>query len=296
MIPIVFTLFLLAFETSATAQMRVMDDCELSEIDAQAGISIAIWDSAARITVEEIRYSDTDPAHIPPRLIEFHDFSIDDGSGNPFSFDTPYSISPPDVSFITMDIGDNAAGDSIMSYNITNYINPRTVTVGSLVFCDQELGSLLIDSIVLERNQYKIGAHDSGVDFEWNVRTDVDNFQYAYQFDLSDTVTASLDFTEIYLAGSASGVSDDPADKNTWEFSGNFQIGDLTSNPTDPATIDLASDAGGNASIFYNLPMNGCIRVGDVNYGGYDFGPIAMDGITVHNLNVQITSSGTSPF
>jgi hypothetical protein len=35
-----------------------------------------------------------------------------------------------------------------------------------------------------------------------------------------------------------------------------------------------------------NLPMKGCIRVKDVSIGAQDFGPCAIDGITVHHLKL----------
>jgi len=41
--------------------------------------------------------------------------------------------------------------------------------------------------------------------------------------------------------------------------------------------------------MFYNLPMKGTVRVEDVTFGGTDFGPSAIDGITVHHLLVQFS-------
>jgi hypothetical protein len=35
--------------------------------------------------------------------------------------------------------------------------------------------------------------------------------------------------------------------------------------------------------------MQGTLRVEDVNFGGNDFGPIAIDGIQVHRLVVKIS-------
>jgi hypothetical protein len=36
------------------------------------------------------------------------------------------------------------------------------------------------------------------------------------------------------------------------------------------------------------LPMEGSLRVEDVKFGGSDFGPLALDGIEVHRLAIQI--------
>jgi len=40
--------------------------------------------------------------------------------------------------------------------------------------------------------------------------------------------------------------------------------------------------------IFLSLPIAGTVRIENVAFGGQDFGPIAIDGIHVHRLNVKI--------
>jgi len=43
-------------------------------------------------------------------------------------------------------------------------------------------------------------------------------------------------------------------------------------------------------TIFMSLPMAGTVRVaGRLTFGGQDFGPIAIEGIHVHRLNVKIS-------
>lgn len=63
-------------------------------------------------------------------------------------------------------------------------------------------------------------------------------------------------------------------------------IGDASNAP---ATIDVATDSGNNTYLSLSLPMAGTVRVADVNFGGQDFGPIAIDNIQVHRLNVKIS-------
>ena len=75
------------------------------------------------------------------------------------------------------------------------------------------------------------------------------------------------------------------ADPHTWTYSGPFKIGDIAG--ANPAQIDIGTDASGVTSVRYELPMAGSIRVEDVNFGGSDFGPLALDGLTVHHLAIQ---------
>ena len=42
-------------------------------------------------------------------------------------------------------------------------------------------------------------------------------------------------------------------------------------------------------TISLNLPMSGTIRVADVNFSGQGFGPVAIDNIQVHRLNLKIS-------
>ncbi len=78
-----------------------------------------------------------------------------------------------------------------------------------------------------------------------------------------------------------------------------FQIGDLRGVDIDvdndpanatvpnPATIDVGTDAGtGETSMRLNLPMKGTFRAKDINFGGNSYGSVAIDGITVHRLNL----------
>ena len=68
-----------------------------------------------------------------------------------------------------------------------------------------------------------------------------------------------------------------------------FKIGSIGDTYNTPATIDVATDSSNNTSLSLSLPMSGTVRVADVNFGGQDFGPIAIDNIQFHRLNVKIS-------
>ena len=148
---------------------------------------------------------------------------------------------------------------------------------------NQDLGSLDINHITEGPSRWRIGAHSGGscgIDFDYITKVDINHVIYTY-----NTAPATLDIGGIHLAQSATGAPNNPG---AWAFSGSFGIGDLGASTPTPATIDVGTDASGNPSMQMNLPMTGTIRVEDVTFGGTDFGPSAIDGITVHHLNVQM--------
>jgi len=128
----------------------------------------------------------------------------------------------------------------------------------------------------------RIWAHAaSGISFDYTTAISASALTYTY-----NTTPAALSLTGINIAGSATGAPETPS---SWAFSGNFKIGTIGDASNAPATIDVATDSSNNTFLSLNLPMAGTVRVADVNFGGQDFGPIAIDGIQVHRLNVKIS-------
>jgi hypothetical protein len=293
----------------STAAMEVLSEVELSRLVAGAGVDIDIKGSGARITLDSFYVWDTtdhDPAtpEIDFNKIEFNNIVIDDGAGGYFSFDTP--AGKP----ITIDVGTGASGKTILRISggyasalfvtlpISDIIpfnplggimgvaslfssgsEPRSYRAGSLVFCDQDLGSLLMDRVIRSDESLNIGAH-GGVDFDYTGRLDIGELRYTY-----NTAPQSLTATGIHLAESAAGAPENPA---AWVFTGAFKVGDISNNP---ATIDVGTNSSDRTSMFLNLPMQGCLRIENVNFGGVDFGPCVIDGITVHRLQIQMPGS-----
>jgi hypothetical protein len=162
---------------------------------------------------------------------------------------------------------------------------PRYYRTGSLVFCDQDLGSLSMDRFTRRDEILNIGSH-GGVDFDYASRLDIGELRYTY-----NTTPTSLTVSGIHLAGSATpalGPGDPPGDPTAWVFTDTFKVGDISNNP---ATIDVGTDANDKTSLLLTLPMQGCLRVEKVDFGGVDFGPCAIDGITVHKLQIQMPGS-----
>jgi hypothetical protein len=277
MLPFVFLLSIHpAGFCASSAAMMVLSEAELSSVYAGAGIDIDIKGSGVRLTMDSYYFSDTtdhNPAtpEIDYNLFEFNNIVVDDGAGGYFQINTPEGKP------ITIDIGTDAYGDTIEQLDFLWQYEQMYLAIGNLRFCDQDLGSLYIDNFSQTDTAVNIGAH-GGVDFDYASRIDMDGIRYVY-----NTVPQSLVESGIHLAGSATG---DPATPGDWAFIGPFKIGDIYNNP---ATIDVdTSVSTGKTSVFFNLPMQGCYRVDNVALGGVDFGPIAIDGITVHRLQIQL--------
>lgn len=276
------------------AQMSEVSDEELSSISAQAGINANYGDFGVNITTDSIRYSDTDTGS----WIELNNFAIS-GPGGYFLLDCPVDYP------MTVDVGSGPTTDgytrTLVQYQLSDHINPRTWTVGNLVFCNQDLGSLTFDTSTVEPSIYRVASHldagTSGIDFEYLTKWRTQDFTYAY----STAATGNtLQLTGLNLAETVTG--DPTSDPATWVYNGTFRIGDIVGGNIDvdddasnaalpnPATIDIATDTSTtptNTSVYLNLPMKGSIRVANVNLGGTDFGPIAIDGITAHRFGVR---------
>jgi hypothetical protein len=291
-------LLVLGSASFAFSELRTLGDRDLSSITGQSGVTI-YQGGEALVTINSLMFSDTD--HSPYHWIEFRDVTIDkDGFGNYFSFDTPidyisHLINPSNPIVddpITFDVGTNAAGQTIVQTVDSSNMNPRTYTVGQFFFCDQELGSLQLSGLTHGPDRTRYGAHNSGIDFDYSTQLYASSAQYKY-----NTAGDALAVSGIHLAGTGSDIYDmhgfplDPTkwtlnDPKTWSFTGNFKIGDIDAGS--PATIDVAtSSTAHDTALFLNLPMSGTLRVEDVEFGGSK-GPIAIDGIQIHRLQLKI--------
>jgi len=269
---------------SGAAEPVPLSDAELANVTGQAGISI-YTSIATRYTSSVIKFSDTDST--PSRnWIEFQNVTVNDGSEGSGGY---YLIQSPSYNEAnTLDIGTNDAGRTIVSFKDYSRVSPRWYHVEDLVFCNQSLGSLHLDALSLGPSLYRFGVHADGTgggfDFDYSTRASAQAFRYTY-----NTIPETLTLSGIHLVGQATGTADDPANPATWAFTGTnnvFRIGDMDNG--NPAKIDVVTDTTGVTSLFLNLPMQGSLRVENVAFGGNNFGPIAIDGIRVHRLSIEL--------
>jgi len=262
-------LFIIAGNVSA--EMQVMDEGELSSVSAQAGITI-ISDVQATASYDTIAISDSDTG-TDQNWIQLGGVSIHDGADGPFSIQSP--VETPSV----IDVATDADGWSYMSIFDSSYTQPRTYSIDSIVFCEQAIGSLDIENVIRQPSNLRLGAHadgTTGMAWDYATQIDIESLQYTYN-DVGDTFS----FDGIHLAGSATG---DPTDPTTWTFDGQFTIGDLEND--NPATFDIGTNESGETIMAMTLPMQGTLRIENIDFGGQSYGPAAIDGLQVHRLTV----------
>jgi hypothetical protein len=171
------------------------------------------------------------------------------------------------------------------------------IIVDDIELNNTHMGDMLVDNLTLSSLHLNIGPHVStGVDFELGLRMKTDAVTYNYNS------TGSLTFSGIYFANSFSGAPEDPS---SWTVNppnltttDQFRVGDLANSK--PATIDFILDPTTDTTsprfesgfIALNLPMNGSIRVENINFGGNDFGSLAIDGLKVEKLYIEIPGRG----
>lgn len=292
----IFILSLFLTPGTVRAQISQLSDEVLSGISGQAGLSIMLSGSEL-IHFNLISFSDT---QINPNWIQLYDFNIDNGAGGAFSFATLWDplANPVVLQPNTIDVATDNSGRTFITMVDTSQMNPRWYSVGNLVlnyYSDADsayialsLGSLNLDALSQGPSVYQLWAHaPSGISFNYTTAISASALTYTY-----NTTPAALSLSGIHIVGSATGGSDDPANPATWVFGGTsnfFKIGTIGDASNTPATMDVATDNSNNTYISLSLPMAGTVRVADVNFGGQDFGPIAIDNIQVHRLNVKIS-------
>lgn len=270
-----FIIIISCLASIAKAEMQSMDDKELSQITAQAGVKIFV-DAAVQYNADSIKFSDTDTDS--PDWLEFKGFSLDDGAGGQYLLRTP--IDDP----VTINVATNSSGKTYTDLNFSQlYSNPKYIHADSLVFCEKDLGSVDIKGLKQTSDHLRFSAHTDGsvgIDWDYSTKIDIDSMEYTY-----NNQGNALALNGIHFAKTASGSPEDP---DSWGFDGDFTIGNIEEKP---ATFDVGTTSSGEQAVVLGLPMQGAIRVNEITFGNSSFGPCAIDGINVHRLSAVLMSN-----
>lgn len=272
----------LFFAPVARADMRPLAEADMADVSGAGGISIGIGDLSIYIYTDAFSYTDTDTGS----TLSLEGVSLSDGQYRPASFRVGDVDTNGDgiESPLTIEVGgiDDPAspvyGKPGVLIEALDWQQAVNLHADMLRFCGQELGSLDIGVITRPTYYWMVGAHGDGLDFEFGQRLSIDDLRLTY-----DTAGDGFAFSGIHLGGSDASAPEDPA---AWQMTGVFRIGALPEG--NPATLDVGAGADGLAAVALNLPMSGSLRVENVHWEATDFGPIAIDGITVHRLGVRL--------
>jgi hypothetical protein len=290
---------LLSAAPSRAAGLVNLKDAELANVTGQAGISIGL-DLSMNYSLPVLKFSDTSAV---PNWLEFKNFTISDGSGGPFVVTTYQGGTLAGSDPVTVDVGTNSSGHTLISYYDSSQVSPRWYSAelwfGDAAGPETFLGNLHLDGLSQGPSLAHVGAHadgtGGGLDFDYKTSLSAQALRYTY-----NSALETLALSGIHLAGAGSAITYnmngfplDPSkwtlnDPTAWTYTGNFKIGDIGAGH--PAKVDVVTDTtSGITSIYQSLPMQGTLRVANVNFGGNDFGPIAIDGINVQRLTVKMT-------
>ena len=306
----------LTFFPVCSYALALIDEAALDNITGQQGLSIAIANVEIFQHIETFAYEATDGG-----FIRFDNILVHDGNFGPHR----YNFGSGNNGLIFYDIGTqkiaslqdwDANTDPEIAYNgmirtaAPEWHQELAYFVGDITFADSinypqgiSLGSLNIGPIDMPSFTYYTGPHpDVGIDFQFNFEQHIETLSYLYQ--INGTNQKSLIMENLHFGQSFDyGLpGDDPTDPTIWKSDiGEFQVGDMygefdiNGNPIEhsaPAQIDagLVNIGGGLAegSLRFRLPMSGSIRFENVDFGGTDFGPGAIDGLQVHRMDLYL--------
>ena len=281
----IMTAVLLLLSSLAQAELKKLDDQEMSGINAQAGISIAVNNATFYQQYSSISYHATDTNN----SVALKNLQVSNGTGGSARFNSGgVDVNGDGIkSPVSIDVFTNPGGHAMVGLMVPDWEQDLFYNVKDFEFCGKNLGKLEIGDIKIPSYYFYTGPHaGAGFDIQFTLRMNVDNFKYIYN-DADD----NFNLQEIYLANDfTENADDDPTDPSTWEPQGNFDLGDMNvdgSSTYDPMTIDVVNPDNDVAQVKMNMPMQGSIRIENVHFGSEDFGPVAIDGLKVHKMDVR---------
>lgn len=313
MLPAVLLLPLL-LPSAAGAELTPLDNRALDQVWGQSGFSIALKNFQGLDYFDSLSYIGSDNGYI-----QFNDLKVHDGTGGPYRFNYDFGTTTgtgaifidvfnaqiaPEYTFGT------TVERGMIGIRAPEWEQDIAFTVGHFIFADPntlgsvDLGALEAGPIHMPYWEYYLSspAHGSGLAWEHIFQMTMD--QASYQYRSWAGGGDSLEIDKLYMGGSFTDYGgDDPTNPATWKPNnsqdfGYFQIGDLfgdiaNSVASDPARLDVGEyDLHNDGNIYgmvnLQLPMSGSIRFEDVNFGGTDFGPGAIDGLHAYRLNLRL--------
>ena len=275
-ISLTFFLFCLLLPLSAAA-LEPADDADLDSIKARSGIAIAVSDVElyGQKTYRAMADTTTDESRIALEDTAFY-----------YRFN---ALEPVYLRVFQNQHGFAMAGLEALAENDgAAWAQEMVVESEALVLDDHDLGSLHLADLSPEafavytaplgdNSDY---SGESGVAFQYETRTKMEEFRWQYNESGNDGVFslgnayAAREFDD---AGNPKGLfavgSMDPRNENGGEF--------------EPATFRAHQDDQGRPFMRMNMPMEGSIRIEEVEMGGHEIGPVRLEDMEIHHLEVD---------
>lgn len=279
------------------AELLDMEDAQMEEVTAQAGISISLnnatfYDEYGRIEVRDSANTGT---------LAFEDVVVDNGNGWGYSFST----SKP----LLIDLVNYNAGTAIYNiftgshYHLADEENVALnvyaeswsqniqFTANHLLINNQDMGKLQIGPISMPTYQFMLtppdsdglfSGEESGLYFRYLFQSTIGNAGLTY-----NTQNQALMFQNVRFARSFTGTVTTPS---AWAASGSFLMGkyDTVSGEDSFASINVIKE-NGTLKLEAEIPMRGSIRIDKTQFDTRNFGPVAIDTIKVNRLSLQLT-------
>lgn len=274
--------FCLSLPTGIAA-MTPADDADLDGVRAQSGLAIAAADVEIYSEKSYWAYADTTP---DGSRIAFEDAA----AFYRVAFSEPVFLrvfqNRKDLPIVGV--------EALANYREKALDIDMAASIDTFTFKDADFGSLYLSGVGPETAAFyatPLGAHDgypgnSGIGFQAETRSVLDEFEWTYNQEEERFFLGGLQ-----LAGSFD------ADNIP---QGRFSIGDIDARDEHdgalaPASFQVLEDAEGRGFVRMNLPMEGSIRVDDVEMGGHSLGPIMIEDMSVHHLEVDFVPFDNSP-
>ncbi|BBO68034.1 hypothetical protein DSCA_19640 [Desulfosarcina alkanivorans] len=275
---------LVAATATASGRMEALTENQMDDVIAQSGIGMVIDGYQFDWTADWVTIYDTDSersANPDAGTISFCPLRLINGR-----IETDRSISWD--AYTIVDASHPMDGRTFTTLLAPDLDQDLSLLADNVYVCGQRIGEAGVVNFQTPEWYWTLGAHGSGVDFQYDVNLRMDRLLLAY----NPSGAAGLFAVEgISITGGFADMNDFdihdsatwdiPTDPSQWQRIGRFSIGDLDGGR--PARLDVGASA-----IEMELPINGSIRAENLHFGAQDFGPLAIDNIRVHHLTLLI--------
>ncbi len=258
--------------------MEPMSESEMDGVQARSGIAFAVSDAKIYRHSERLALEDTSSDQ---NRVEY---------GNITSYYSFQNVTPMSLRVFQNDHGLPLVGMEALPGGDRDALDMSvTLRAGSYTFCGQNMGKMAIEdygmaefALYMSPSEALEGVDRSGVAFQLETRASMEALRWNYQNGENNDGSFVLDDLRLARSFDAEGNPE-----------GRFNLGHLDARDENggslnPAMFQVLQDDTGDAFVRMQLPMQGSLRVEDVQMGEHDYlGPIRIENMEVHHMQVD---------